>query len=63
VNITEDDLETIFTEFGELDKVTLARDESGVSKGYAYVKYVLFEVFVARSNFLDIRTETLPSGR
>jgi len=39
VNITEDDLETIFTEFGEVDKVTLARDESGVSKGYAYVKY------------------------
>lgn len=39
MNITEDDLETIFTEFGELDKVTLARDEGGVSKGYAYVKY------------------------
>jgi RNA-binding protein 39 len=39
VNITEDDLETIFTEFGEVDRITLARDESGNSKGYAYVKY------------------------
>jgi len=39
VNITEDDLETIFTEFGEVDRVTLARDESGNSKGYAYVKF------------------------
>lgn len=46
VNITEDDLETIFTEFGELDKVTLARDEAGISKGYAYVKYVLFVSFI-----------------
>lgn len=39
VNITEDDLETIFTEFGEVDRITLARDETGHSKGYAYVKY------------------------
>jgi len=39
VNITEDDLETIFKEFGEVDRVTLARDEIGNSKGYAYVKF------------------------
>jgi len=39
VNITEEDLETIFTEFGEVSRVSLARDGSGNSKGYAYVKF------------------------
>lgn len=41
-NITEPDLEAIFMVFGEVDFVSLHRDpNSGVSKGFAFVQYVL----------------------
>ena len=38
-SVTEDDLRTIFTEFGELESVKIIRDNySGHSKGFGFVE-------------------------
>jgi RNA-binding protein 39 len=40
VNITADDIQDIFGEFGEVDFVDLQRDaQTGLSKGYAFVQF------------------------
>jgi RNA-binding protein 39 len=40
-SITEDDLTNVFEPFGELEFVQLQKDETGRSKGYAFVQYVV----------------------
>lgn len=40
-SITEDDLQNVFEPFGELEFVQLQKDETGRSKGYAFVQYVM----------------------
>lgn len=42
-SVTEEDLKDIFGPFGELEQVTLQRDEQNPtrSKGYGFVQYVL----------------------
>ena len=40
VNITEDDLKTVLSPFGEVEQVQINRDEVGTSKGYAFVRFV-----------------------
>lgn len=39
-SITESDLQNVFEPFGELEFVQLQKDETGRSKGYAFVQYV-----------------------
>lgn len=39
-SITESDLRNVFEPFGELEFVQLQKDETGRSKGYAFVQYV-----------------------
>ena len=39
VNITEDDLKTVLSPFGEVEQVQIHRDEVGTSKGYAFVRF------------------------
>jgi RNA-binding protein 39 len=39
VNITEDDLRTVFAPFGEIQQIQLHSDEGGRSKGYAFVHF------------------------
>jgi len=39
VNITQDDLMVVLQQCGPLESINLHRDERGVSKGYAFVKY------------------------
>jgi RNA-binding protein 39 len=38
-NITEKDLEAVFSPFGELEFVQLQKDDSGRSRGYGFVQY------------------------
>lgn len=40
-SITESDLQNVFDPFGELEFVQLQKDETGRSKGYAFVQYVI----------------------
>eukprot|EP00854_Cymbomonas_tetramitiformis_P012182 gene12182-14392_t len=39
VNVLEEDLKEIFTPFGDIDFLTVAKDDNGMSQGYAYVQY------------------------
>ncbi|KAF2199373.1 splicing factor, CC1-like protein [Delitschia confertaspora ATCC 74209] len=39
-SITEDDLKSIFSPFGELEFIQLQREEGGRSKGYGFVQFV-----------------------
>ena len=39
VNISEDDLRTVFAPFGEIQQIQLHSDEAGRSKGYAFVHF------------------------
>lgn len=39
VNITEDDLEAVLSQFGRVESVHINRDEVGTSKGYAFGKF------------------------
>ena len=38
-NVTEQDLEAVFSPFGELEFVQLQKDDSGRSRGYGFVQY------------------------
>lgn len=44
VHITEEDLQQVFAPFGDIDNVSVVRDEMGGSKGYAFVKFARVEV-------------------
>lgn len=39
-SLSEDDLKTVFSPFGELEFVQLQKEEGGRSKGYGFVQYV-----------------------
>ena len=39
-NASQEDLENIFGEYGELEEVVLIKDENGRSKGFGFVSYV-----------------------
>lgn len=39
VNVTEDDLEPVLSQFGHLESLHIQRDEVGTSKGYAFGKF------------------------
>lgn len=39
VNISEDDLSRVLSRFGTVESINLQRDELGISKGYAFVKF------------------------
>jgi len=43
VHITEEDLQQVFAPFGDIDNVSVVRDEMGGSKGYAFVKFARVE--------------------
>lgn len=45
-SITENDLQNVFEPFGELEFVQLQKDETGRSKGYAFVQYVFPHTFL-----------------
>lgn len=64
-SITEDDLTNVFEPFGELEFVQLQKDETGRSKGYAFVQYVWPSIFLAFSltDFNQIRQPRTGSGR
>jgi RNA-binding protein 39 len=40
-SITEEDLTNVFEPFGELEFVQLQKDETGRSKGFAFVQYIV----------------------
>lgn len=40
-SITEQDLQNVFEPFGELEFVQLQKDDTGRSRGYGFVQYVL----------------------
>jgi RNA recognition motif-containing protein len=40
--LTEDEIRAVFESYGPLDFVNLHRDETGKSKGFAFVQYVFF---------------------
>ena len=43
VGVMEHDLQSIFTPFGDVEGVTIVRDEVGNSKGYGFVKFARVE--------------------
>lgn len=40
-SITEQDLQNVFEPFGELEFVQLQKDDTGRSRGYGFVQYVI----------------------
>lgn len=64
-NISEDDLQTVFAPFGEIEFINLHMDpETGRSKGFGFVQYVFFFLLSLRSSantILDSEIHRMPS--
>lgn len=55
-NITEDELRTLFSEYGEVEEITILRTADGMSKGCGFVKYQRREQALAAIAGLNNRT-------
>jgi CUG-BP- and ETR3-like factor len=40
---TEDDIKHLFTPFGQVEELTILRDQNGNSKGIPFINIILFE--------------------
>ncbi|PBP21615.1 RNA binding domain containing protein [Diplocarpon rosae] len=59
-DITQKDLEKEFGEFGEIKSVTVATDNRGLSKGFAYVEFATVEEATAA---IEAKHQTVLEGR